>query len=64
MVKNLRKIGNKYVWEIESKNKYPHLKILENWSNVAQPILRNGRTGYLAPENLAGEEEKEAWLAE
>lgn len=40
------------------------LKILENWSNVAQPILRNGRTGYLAPENLAGEEEKEAWLAE
>jgi len=40
------------------------LKSLENWSNVTQPILMNGRTGYLAPENLAGEEEKEAWLAE
>ena len=34
MVKNLRKIGNKYGWEIGSKIKYPHLKILENWNEL------------------------------
>lgn len=39
------------------------LKTLEAWSNVSESILKNGRTKYVAPDNL-DDEAKEAWITE
>lgn len=39
------------------------LKSLENWSNVATSILKNGRTAYVAPPDL-DEEARDAYLAD
>lgn len=39
------------------------LKSLENWSNVATSILKNGRTAYVAPTDL-DEEARDAYLAD
>lgn len=39
------------------------LKSLEAWSNVSPSVLKNGRTTYVAPDNL-DDDAKEAWMGE